>query len=616
MNARHRNGGTSLPGLMAPGLALVGAGVGGWATSLAFPDRGWWPLAYAGMACLLLAMRGASLVRAAGIGLVWGLAFFLPLVHWAVQATGSALPWVALSVFQALYVAGFGALWTYARRAVWLTGRPLAQAVTAAVLWVAIEQVRGSWPFGGFSWGFLAFSQTEAPLLRLAPYGGEVLVSAFVAVTGALIALALQYLRRTAVIPAARALLAAVLLAGVPGLLPLTAGPENGSLLVGAVQGNVPQQGADWAEQARDVTANHAEGTERLAATAGGRQLDLVVWPESAADIDPRTDLAQASAVERAAAAVGAPLLLGTQRFPDGQDIRYNEIITWTAGAGSGDAYAKQHPVPFGEYVPFRAFFRQLTPLVDRVATDMAAGGDPAVMDVWIDALGRDVRLATGICFEVAYADLIREGVLDGAELIVIPTNNASFGRTPESTQQLAMSRFRAVEHGRSTVQVSTVGVSAMIMPDGAVVARTGLFTDEELIASLPLRTTLTPAARLGTTPQTAVYVLAAAAVVSGALAGSRRPGRDRSRRPFPRRLRAADDHAPTLRVQAQRVRALRVPGRVWVTRVWPSWLEWRLIVGFLVLMAVAAYTGIRLGQDIVEKTTTAVSTTSDAAVP
>lgn len=311
MNARRRNGGASLPGLMPPGLVLVGAGVGGWATSLAFPDRGWWPLAYAGMACLLLAMRGASLVRAAGIGLVWGLAFFLPLVHWAVQATGSALPWVALSVFQALYVAGFGALWAYARRAVWLTGRPLAQAVTAAVLWVAIEQVRGSWPFGGFPWGFLAFSQTEAPLLRLAPYGGEVLVSAFVAVTGALIALALQYLRRTAVIPAARALLAAVLLAGVPGLLPLTAGPENGSLLVGAVQGNVPQQGADWAEQARDVTANHAEGTERLAATAGGRQLDLVVWPESAADIDPRTDLAQASTVDRAAAAVGAPPAAG-----------------------------------------------------------------------------------------------------------------------------------------------------------------------------------------------------------------------------------------------------------------------------------------------------------------
>lgn len=117
--------------------------------------------------------------------------------------------------------------------------------------------------------------------------------------------------------------------------------------------------------------------------------------------------------------------------------------------------------------------------------------------------------------------------------------------------------------------------------------------------------------ARLGSTPQTAVYLLAAAAIVSGALAGSRRRGRDRSRRPFPRRLRVPGDQALTLRV-----RALRVPGREWVTRVWPPWLEWRLIVGLLVLMAVAAYTGGRLGQDIVEKTTTTVSITSQAAAP
>ena len=80
--------------------------------------------------------------------------------------------------------------------------------------------------------------------------------------------------------------------------------------LVGAVQGNVPQQGADWAEQARDVTANHAEGTERLAATAGRRKLDLVVWPESAADIDPRTELVDCvDTISDKARAVGGGVL-------------------------------------------------------------------------------------------------------------------------------------------------------------------------------------------------------------------------------------------------------------------------------------------------------------------
>src|SRR5690606_7562264 len=107
--------------------------------------------------------------------------------------------------------------------------------------------------------------------------------------------------------------------------------------------------------------------------------------------------------------------------------------------------------------VPYRDFFRQITPLVDQVGTDMAAGTDPGLMSIPVERLEREVDVAVGICFEVAYADLIRDGVLGGGELIVIPTNNASFGYSAESTQQLAMSRFRAVEHGRATVQISTV---------------------------------------------------------------------------------------------------------------------------------------------------------------
>ncbi|WNB84736.1 apolipoprotein N-acyltransferase [Cellulomonas sp. ATA003] len=373
----------------------------------------------------------------------------------------------------------------------------------------------------GFPWGYLAFSQTDAPALRLAPYGGEILVSAVVVLIGAALAASWRQVFTEPRLSAVVAGAGAVALTLGPGLLSVPVGQETGRLRVGAVQGDVPAAGAHWAEQARQVTANHARGTERLLTSAGAASLDVILWPESAADIDPRVDPAQAALVDAAASAAGAPVLLGTQRFPDGQDVRFNEMVVWQAGHGARSAYAKQHPVPFGEYVPYRRFFRQLTPLVDRIATDMVAGTAPAVTTIPIERLARSVPVVTGICFEVAYADIIREGVRRGGELIVIPTNNASFGRSQESTQQLAMSRFRAAEHARATIQISTVGVSAVITPDGQVVERTELFTADEIVATLPLRTTLTPAARLGASPELGVYVLAAAAVTAGVL---RRP--------------------------------------------------------------------------------------------
>ncbi|MDD9208265.1 apolipoprotein N-acyltransferase [Georgenia sp. 10Sc9-8] len=510
-------------------LTLLLAVLGGIATDTAFPDRSWWPMAYVGVALLLLALRRDSARWAALVGGVWGTAFFVPHVSWSLEATGSVLPWFALALAQAAYIALFGVVWVWVRRGSWLWRRPWLRVVAVAVVWVAVEQLRASWPFGGFPWGALAFSQTEAPLLRLAWVGSAPLVSAVVVVVGALLALAWVRLRRLRVGAASGGLVVATLLVFAPALVPLDARAESGELRVGAVQGNVPTRGAEWSVQAREVTANHAAGTRRLAERAGDEGLDVVLWPESAADLDPRTYADVARTVDDAAAAAGAPLLLGTQRFPEDEDVRYNEMLLWQAGEGSQDTYTKQHPVPFGEYVPYRDLFRQVTPLVDLIGTDMAAGTGAAVMPVPVERLGRDVPVVTGICFEVAYDQVIRDGVLAGGELIIVPTNNASFGYTQESTQQLAMSRFRAVEHGRATVQVSTVGVSAMIDPNGVVRERTGLFTADQMLQELPLRTSLSPAARMGEWPALVAGALTLLGLVLGLLTGPRRR-RDPSR--------------------------------------------------------------------------------------
>src|SRR5690606_5051668 len=145
-------------------------------------------------------------------------------------------------------------------------------------------------------------------------------------------------------------------------------------------------------------------------------------------------------------------------------------------------------------------------------------GEGDGVIPVESARLDRTVAVGDVICFEVAYDALVRSAVSAGAELLVVQTNNATLGGADESTHQLAMSRVRAVEHGRATVQISTVGVSGVILPNGAVTQSTELFTADQMIASLPLRTSQTWATRLGAWPAWGIDALAVCAVLSGAV--------------------------------------------------------------------------------------------------
>jgi apolipoprotein N-acyltransferase len=503
------------------------AAVGGVLTDTAFPQRGWWPLAIVGVALLVLALRRDSARWAALMGFIWGLAFFLPHIWWANYAVG-VIPWVALSVAESGIVAATCAVWVWARRGSLLRRWTLLQAPLFGVVWTVGEQVRQVWPFGGFPWGRLAFSQTDSPLLRLASLGGAPLVSGIVATLGFLLALTVLRLREADMLKgvAAPAIVAAVLAGSL--LVPLGTNASAGTLAVGAVQGNVAEPGLGAFANAYEVLNNHVAGTEQLAEDVGPGTLDLVVWPENASDYNPRVNADAAALVEQAVEAVDAPLLLGTDRYvegsgPGGIDERYNEMVLWLPEEGPVYAYAKQIPAAFAEYIPMRNIARIFSSAVDLVSVDMARGTEVAVVPVPVDRLEREVPVGTIICFEVAYDALVRESVLGGAEVLMVPTNNASFGYTSESEQQLAMSRFRAVEHGRATLQISTVGVSGVIAPNGVVLQTTDLFTAEQLVASMPLRTELTVSDRLGDAPVVVFTLLTALALISGIATAPRR---------------------------------------------------------------------------------------------
>ncbi len=304
-----------------------------------------------------------------------------------------------------------------------------------------------------------------------------------------------------------------VLVAGFAVPLPTDGTPTN----VMAVQGNVPRAGLDFNAERRQVLDNHVTATEDAAAeVAEGTRAkpDLVVWPENASDIDPTRNSDAQDEILQAVDAVGAPLVVGTLLEQPPPDIS-NVALLYEPGKGITQTYVKQHPVPFAEYIPNRDFFRRFSDKVDLVRADFAAGTGPVLFRVPA-AAGAEVVAGPTICFEVAYDDLVRANVELGANLLLVQTNNATFGYTDESVQQLAISRIRAMEHGRSVVHVSTVGVSALITPDGTVHQPSTLFTRTVLSGSLPLRSVRTVATMVGPGPEYAACLAFAVVLLVG----------------------------------------------------------------------------------------------------
>jgi apolipoprotein N-acyltransferase len=309
----------------------------------------------------------------------------------------------------------------------------------------------------------------------------------------------------------------AVPLAGMLAWLPLpgsslTAGGPTATVAV--IQGDVPRAGLDFNAQRRAVLDNHVQRTLELAdAVAAGEehQPDVVLWPENSSDIDPYTNADAARQIDRAAEAIDAPILVGAVVEGPGEYVS-NTAIVWDPEDGPGDTYVKRHPVPLAEYVPARSFFRFFSDKVDLVRRDFVAGDEVGVLDVG------GVRLGDLICFEVVYDGLVHDVVERGAGMVVVQTNNATFGYTDESAQQLAMSRLRAVETGRTVVVAATSGISAIVAPDGSIARSSELFTPDVFVEDIAQRGSATVAQRLGAGPEWALTALGAGALVVAAV--------------------------------------------------------------------------------------------------
>ncbi|MFI6643923.1 apolipoprotein N-acyltransferase [Streptomyces sp. NPDC050504] len=480
--------------LVRPALAVLS----GVLLYLSFPPRPLWWLVLPGFALLGGVLHGRRLRAGFGLGFIAGLGFLLPLLYWTGEEVGP-VPWLALATAEALLV-GLTCL------AVTAVSRLPVWPLFAACAWVLGEAVRARVPFGGFPWGKIAFGQADGAFLPLAALGGTPVLGFGVVLCGFGLYEAVRQVlayRETGKVPragiAVAALAVLVPVAGAAAALPyVDDSAEDGTATVAAIQGNVPRLGLDFNEQRRAVLDNHARRTEQVAADVKAGKVpkpDFVLWPENSSDLDPYRNPDARAVIDRAVRTVGVPTVIGAVLSPDTGKLR-NTLIQWDPKRGPVETYDKRHVQPFGEYIPMRSFVRLFSSDVDRVRRDFGPGNKVGVFDL----NGTYVGLAT--CYEAAFDWAVRDTVTHGARMLTVPSNNATFGRSEMTYQQLAMSRVRAVEHSRAVVVPVTSGVSAVIMPDGKVVQQTKMFTPDALVAEVPLRSTITPATRLGTIPE------------------------------------------------------------------------------------------------------------------
>lgn len=470
--------------LAAPALALGG----GFAVALALPPWGFWPLAIAGVMCLETALGSTPSARHRFVlGWTFGMAWMWMGMGWMWQLTVPGYV-VAATVFASLH--GLAELLAPTGR--WrVIGRPAAHTL--------VEALRFSFPFGGVPLASMAISQAGGPLLPVAGVAGAI------GLTWAVFQIGFSLAGPSPTVPAtvrrgrpgtSGSWLGMAGLAAVIVLVVLSAVAPSGSstgrtLTIAAVQGGGEQGTTALDVPAWLVTERHLEATRTIdAADAAEQGLDLVLWPENVIDVnrEPFEGSTTNAAVAAEAARLGVPFAVGitedadvTGRGAFGQITNAQVVITPDGLVTS--RYDKVRRVPFGEYVPLRGLLEAIGAPVDQVPTNAVPGSGPAILE-----LPDGTVAAVVISWEVFFGGRAREGVRAGGEVVLNPTNGASYTGTIVQTQQIASSRLRAVETGRWVVQAAPTGFSAFVDPGGTVRQRSAVSEQIVLIDTVELR--------------------------------------------------------------------------------------------------------------------------------
>lgn len=434
------------------------ASIAGAITAWSFYPNHWWA-AVLGVALFLWTVDFQSRKKRIKLALVFAAIFYAFHVQWvSVLGIDAWFSLVLISTFPWLLFAALP-----------INSKSKYFYFAPAATIVLIEAVRASIPWGGFPWGLIAYSQLDGPLVPLATVGGQALVTGVVVMVAASLVKFIKYRKFMGLV------IPLIILGFAINVEPFV---SQETITLSAVQGNVPRTGLDLNTQRLMVLNNHVRMTQELLADISAGKVaepDLIVWPESGTDIDPLRAGISATQIAKLVAKTAVPILIGATTW-DGKlpgEIGAgpkNVGILWTAQTGPGQFYSKNYLVPFGEYLPLRNLLAKYISRFDQIPNDFVPGQTPGVFNIE----GKSVGVV--ICFEVAFENHIQDTITAGAQVMVVQTNNSTYGNTAQPEQQFAITRFRAIENQRAFLVAGTSGISGLISNDGTVLAKTKQF--------------------------------------------------------------------------------------------------------------------------------------------
>ena len=428
-------------------VALLLSALSGGLLSAAYEPVGkWWVAPIA----LAVHMYALSLTQKKVLSVfIFAATLNLIVLHWSSTFVGS-VPWLILALGLAVFYLPLSLVSRWG-----MTSYPL--------IYILLEEVRNRFPFGGFGWVRIAYTQADAPYSKIAAIGGASALSALTVLLGLILFFS-----------ASKKWSKITLLPFLFLLIPVNINTFATTNVL-MIQGNVPQMGLDFNSRAKAVFNNHLEKTQ--SELKENSNVDFVLWPENSVDVDPF----QNKDVKQSLDSIQKPLIIGA--IVEKGDSILNTSILW--GGELPPTYVKQHLTPFGEYIPLRSLASAISPYTDRVK-DFEPGQGQVFFTV------KEAVITPVICFELVDDELLHKAAVS-SNILAVQTNSATFGMSAESAQQLQMTRVRAIEHGRNIVSVSTTGYSAIIDSKGKVLQKTSMGTADSIRAEVGLINDTTP---------------------------------------------------------------------------------------------------------------------------